>query len=90
MLTTTLSGDIITIRNNSNTEAEEVKEVPKIKEVRKRLGLSASELARRVGIAPSYVILLESGARKNPSRSVMQRMAEALGTTVKELFFEEG
>ena len=67
----------------------EVKRLLKMREAREKRGMTASELARRVGIAPSYVVSLETGARRNPSLSVMKRIAAELETPMSEMFFEE-
>ena len=44
---------------------------------REKLGLSATELAERAGITPSYVSVIESGGRV-PSEEVAHRLAQAL------------
>jgi transcriptional regulator with XRE-family HTH domain len=46
------------------------------KSLRKQQGLTMSALARRIGVTPSYISLIESGVRE-PSRLVVLRMAEA-------------
>jgi len=45
-------------------------------------GLSQKDVAELVQVKPSYVSLLESGKRQNPSVSVMQQFAVALGIPV--------
>lgn len=42
-------------------------------------GMSQSELARKAGISPSYVNRLERNERQPPSRSVVLKIAQALG-----------
>jgi transcriptional regulator with XRE-family HTH domain len=48
-------------------------------------GWSASELARRAGIARSHISRIESGERPRPSADVLHRLAEALETSVADL-----
>ncbi|MFM8978929.1 MAG: helix-turn-helix domain-containing protein, partial [Planctomycetia bacterium] len=42
-------------------------------------GLSQADLARRAGLTPAYVSLLESGRRRPPRPPVVERLARALG-----------
>jgi transcriptional regulator with XRE-family HTH domain len=46
---------------------------------RDRAGLSQSELARAAGISASYINRIEKEERQPPSRSVVLRIAKALG-----------
>jgi transcriptional regulator with XRE-family HTH domain len=46
---------------------------------RDRAGLSQSELARAAGISASYINRVEKEERQPPSRSVVLRIAKALG-----------
>lgn len=45
-------------------------------------GLSQKDVAELVNVKPSYVSLLESGKRLNPSVGVMRHFASALGIPV--------
>ncbi len=47
------------------------------------------EIAEQVGITQQYLANLENGRSKNPSRCLMIKLADALETTVQELFFSE-
>lgn len=49
-----------------------------LRQFRDRAGLSCNELARAVGIDPSYVSRLERGEREPPRRPVVERLAAAL------------
>lgn len=49
----------------------------RIRNRRNRLGMTGAELAKRIGVSPSYVSLIESGA-KIPSASVAENLARAL------------
>lgn len=51
-------------------------------------GFKQYELARKVGISPQYLRLLETG-KANPSRELMIAISKELDSTVGELFFNE-
>lgn len=51
---------------------------------REKLGLSQSELAKRVGTKPKYISTLETGM-KTPGSLMLARIAAALGVTMDEL-----
>ena len=58
---------------------------------RKKLGLSAEELAERVGVSRSYITLLESGKR-SPTKTIVAKIAKGLGVeswVVEEWALEE-
>ncbi len=56
-----------------------------IKGLRESKGLSQTELAKRARIARVYLVLLESGKRKNPSLEILRRLAKALDVPMTEL-----
>jgi len=47
-------------------------------------GISAKEIAKRLGLTPSYIRLIESGAVE-PSPDFMRRFSEAYGIEALEL-----
>ncbi len=49
-----------------------------LRRYRDRAGMSCNELARAVGIDPSYVSRLERGEREPPRRPVVERVTEVL------------
>lgn len=55
-----------------------------IRERRKFLGLTQTELARRLGISPSMVTRLESGERE-PSARLLLRLLEALRADLRDI-----
>ncbi len=57
-----------------------------INKIRKEKGITLSELSMRSGVSVGYLCHLEKGTRKNPSLEVMERIAEALGKTITEIF----
>ena len=46
--------------------------------LREAKGLSQTDLAKKVGVAQSYIAMLESGDKKNPSLAILKRLARAL------------
>jgi len=53
--------------------------------LREAKGLTQEELSKRCGISISFVSLLERG-RRNPSYETLQRISEALQTSLADLF----
>ncbi|MDX1592808.1 MAG: short-chain fatty acyl-CoA regulator family protein [Gammaproteobacteria bacterium] len=56
----------------------------RIREHRRALGLTQAELARRVGISPSYMNLIERN-RRGIAGALLRRVADTLGLPVEEL-----
>lgn len=56
-----------------------------IKALREQKGLSQPELAKRAQVSQSYIAMLETGEKKNPSLDVLQRLAKVLEVKVGEL-----
>ncbi len=56
-----------------------------IKRLRERKGLSQRALARRVKVTDAYIAMLETGERKNPSLTILKRLAKALDVRLTEL-----
>ncbi len=64
--------------------------ITRIKELRAKNGLTQEDLARLVGVRRETIIHLEKG-KYNPSLKLAWDIAQALGTTVDEIFtFLEG
>jgi len=61
----------------------------KIEFYRREASLSQSALARRLGISPANIVLVERGHRK-PWPKLRRQLAEALGVPETELFDAEG
>ncbi len=59
----------------------------KIEVYRKQKGWSLAKLAKESKISVGYLCHLEKGTRKNPSVDVMERIAQALGKAVVDVFF---
>jgi len=62
----------------------------RIRQLRTSKGLTQEELAEAVGVSTDFISLIERGERA-PSFENLERLAEALGVNVAELFdFQEG
>lgn len=59
----------------------------RVRELRRRQGLSQEDLADKCGLHRTYVGGIERGER-NPSLRNIGRLADALGVAVRELFPE--
>lgn len=57
----------------------------RIKELRKRSGLSQDQLAEKVGIESKYLSRIEVGKRQ-PSLETLEHIADSLQVEMKELF----
>ncbi len=57
----------------------------RIKQLRHALDLTHAQVAERAGISRSYVTRLEADQVDLPSKEVLPRLAEALGTTRDDL-----
>lgn len=57
----------------------------KIREYREKLGLSQTQLAQKISLAPGNLSNLENGKR-NPWSKVRRDLARVLGATESELF----
>ncbi|PTJ92077.1 helix-turn-helix domain-containing protein [Staphylococcus simulans] len=59
-----------------------------IKQIRKRMNITQSELATKMGISQSYLSDIENG-RKNPSIKTVKKLADSLGLSVTDLFNDD-
>lgn len=60
-----------------------------IKELRIKLGMTVRGLADKSNVAVGYISTLENDSEgtTNPTKDVMDRIAEALNATVPEVFY---
>ena len=58
-----------------------------IKIIRRQKGITLAVLSDITGISVGYLCHLEKGSRKNPSLSIMEKIAKALNKNVSEVFF---
>jgi putative transcriptional regulator len=61
----------------------------RIKEFRAKHDMTQEDLARKVGVRRETIVFLEKG-KYNPSLRLAHDVAEALGTTIDDLFKFEG
>jgi putative transcriptional regulator len=60
----------------------------RIKELRARYNLTQEDLAKKVGVRRETILFIEKG-NYNPSLKLAHDIAQALHTTIDELFFFE-
>lgn len=60
-----------------------------VKIARIKKGLTQAELCKIVKTSPKKLVEIERGNYGNVTKSLMERIAKALDTTVQELFFSE-
>lgn len=67
-----------------------MKKLNEIKILRHKLNLTVRELSEISGVASGYISTLENdeNGTSNPSKVVMTKIAEALNSTVSEVFFK--
>jgi putative transcriptional regulator len=58
----------------------------KMKELRNRENITGTKLARKVGVTPSMIFMVENG-QKSPSIMLAYRIAQALNSSVEYVFF---
>jgi len=58
---------------------------PLLRQRRKTLDLTAKQVARLVGVSPSYISHLERGRHERPSLAVLARLAQALDVPLVEV-----
>ena len=62
----------------------------RVRELRAAAGLRQEDLARQVGVSRQTIISVENG-RYNPSLELAWKLAQALGTSIEDLFvFSQG
>ncbi|WP_424767290.1 helix-turn-helix domain-containing protein [Paenibacillus sp. sgz302251] len=56
----------------------------RIQMLRKRKGLSLTELSQRAGVAKSYLSSIERGLQQNPSIQFLEKIGEVLNVAVED------
>ena len=56
-----------------------------LKALRERKSLTQMNLAKKAKVTQTYIAKIESGVKQNPSLTILQRLAKALGVPVTEL-----
>ena len=59
-----------------------------VKMLRRQTGIGYRELAKRTGLTPRQILLIESGRARDPRLSTMCAVAQALRIPVEQLIFE--
>lgn len=59
----------------------------KIDSIKKQKNLTYKDIANATGLTSAYICMLAKGQKKNPSKEVMEKIANVLGKTVPEIFF---
>lgn len=60
----------------------------RLRDERQKAGMSLRELARRLGVSPSFVSQIENG-KSSPSVATLYSIAQVLGTSIDSLFGHE-
>lgn len=76
---------VIKKKVHNNVEVEKMKIEILLKNIRKERGLSLEKLAKMTGISSSHLNYIENN-EKEPSLSVMVRIAQALSVNITELY----
>lgn len=58
-----------------------------LRKIRKSKNLTMQQLSDMSGVSMGYICHLERGSRQNPSRDVMEKIAEALQEPIIKIFF---
>ena len=61
----------------------------RVRERRRALGLTVAEMARQAGVSRRVAGLVDRGTNHVPSGTVQLKLAQALETTVQDLFYSE-
>ena len=59
----------------------------KLREAREEKRLTQEELAKKSGVSRQTIISIETDESYNPTFNTLIKLAEALGTTVDQIFF---
>lgn len=60
----------------------------RIRELRKEKGMTQQELADKAGVDVSYLSLIETGRKQNPTITFLARIAAVLGVDIETLLKE--
>ena len=62
----------------------------KIKEVRESAGMTQTDLAKKAGVSRQLIWMLENEPNTVTTTKTLKNIADALGTTISNIFFDEG
>ena len=60
----------------------------RVKEIRKQLGITQTDLCEKSGVSREIVSGLERGTTRTTTVNTLEKIAEALGCKISDLFFE--
>ena len=60
----------------------------KLRECRERTKMTQEELAAKSGISRGTICVLENGIERNTTSKTLQKLANALGVTVEQIFLQ--
>ena len=61
----------------------------RVKDIREKKGMSQTELSEKAGITRTTIWKLETGENEVTTSKTLLAIAEALGVSVKDLFFDD-
>lgn len=61
----------------------------RVKKLRLEKGITLENLSKDTGISVGYLCHLENGTRNNPSILIMDKISNALGKSIANVFFVE-
>lgn len=61
----------------------------RIRELRKKNGITQAQLAASMGLKSSSAITMWENGNRNPSSSILPRLADVLGCSIDELYGRE-
>lgn len=59
----------------------------KVKEFREKVGFTQEQLAEKSGVSRATISALENGSARATSTKTLNKIAEALGVTIDQIFF---
>ena len=62
----------------------------KLKEVRKKRGMTQKELAELSGVSRGTIVAIENGKAKVTTTKTLQKLAKTLNASMKDIFFGKG
>ena len=61
----------------------------KIREAREAMGITQEQLAKKSGVSRSTIWALENGTKKTTTTKTLLKLANALNTTIGNIFFAD-
>lgn len=82
------TGQCYTVSSRSGSRGKEVKKMGyKLKECREDKRMTQEELAKKSGVSRPTIVAIENGKTGDVKLSTLQKLAEALDSTVEAIFF---